>query len=873
MDNNLDIKHMNVESYIRKIVEDVNKKNQITISDETLEKGIKEFTSSKYDSYIEEQIYQKINEVIQKMLEEQELRKQEFLKKQQELSQQRFKEIKRLYLSSKEKYNNIDYSIVKMIDSEHVQSYNETKEVQLLNQNGETLYGFYKGINSPNEYELLVSRLGKICGIPVADYSLYLNNGTIKGISISCIPDKERYEFILGYDFVKDYSEVSKAVSRIQNNPQVPKPELTRDQTQYYMDLLLKGFAEKVKNPEQLEQLKKDYFRAVLFNAILDQKDFNYTNFAVLHDKINDSYQMAPLFDNGAIKNNDALEGTYTTTLGRSKKEDVMDLLFTEYYDYVSDFSKKLVLEYEKFSNGEPSMISSMMSCIDDTIIHSEAESYKQVVQSTLQIVVDRQKSKGNVQDIYYKYPSEDRSKDIKGKVYIIPSNSAKGFNCGYSLFIPDGCQLDTTLLVHSCNTGGAGVRNGKFDISRTAIHLSEGNEAARLSTIKMNPGMWYGSDLKMPVLTPIIPRVQGYYTHALGSKVYESDIYTLILDNNERPIEKQLSNQEIKQIQEQCRDLPSQLVSIIFDSRKVLQEHGIKIDDKVIMEGYSAGSKFANCFTALHPEIVKACICGGTSGLGILPVSELSGQTLNFPLGVANVSNFNADAFKSVSQYYYIGNQDYNDPAMISGKATDSKGQFQPRYRENYTPHEITQIHTLLGENPQVRFDNNQKMYEKLGVNARFQKFNGDHNSFMQHRDSNGNFIVNESIKDFIKEVVLKEKSMGQTLKSKSSEPAHSTANNKLKDGKPFTHRTQSEVQIYQQIKQKNQIIKEKKMHQKKINRPKVKTLKRVPKKGNMTSSNSSGNKGFANIIILSLIVGFSCMTLFIVFYIMISR
>lgn len=868
MNNELDIKQHNVEQYIINIAEQLNKEKQGTISDETLKKGIEEFTSSKYDSYTEEQIYKEINEIIQKMLEERELRKQEFLKQQQELRQAKFEELRKLYLETKEKYQNMDYSIVQTMDTKYMQSYNGTKEVQLMNQLGETLYGFYKGVSSPNEYELLVSRLGKICDILVANYSLYLDNGTIDGISISCIPDKERYDFISGYDFVKIYPEVNEVVSRIKNNPEQPKPELSRDQTQYYMDILLKGFAERVKNPEQLEQLKKDYFKAVLFNAILDQKDFNYTNFAVLYDKVNDSYQMAPLFDNGAIKNNDSLEGTYITTLGRSKKEDVIDLLFTEYYDYVSDFAKQLVSENEKLNNGETNMISDMMTCIDDTIIHSEAESYKQVVQSTLEKVVEREKIKQNVQDIYYQYPTEDRSKDIKGKVYIMPPNAAKGFNCGYSLFIPDGCQPDTTLLVHSCNTGGAGVKDGKLDRTRTAIHLSEGNEAARLSTIKMNPGMWFGSDLKMPVLTPLIPRVQGYYTQALGSKVFENDVSTLIADNNDRPIEKRLSEQEIKQIQEQCRDLPSQLVSIISESKGVLEQLGVKIDSKVIMEGYSAGSKFANCFTALHPEMVKACISGGTSGLGILPISQLNGEKLNFPLGVANVSNFNADAFKSIPQYYYIGNQDYNDPAMVSDKSQDSQGELQPRYKENYTPHEITQIQTQLGKNPQERFDNNQKMYAQLGVNAKFQKFNGDHNSVTQQRDNNGNFITNESVKGFIREVVLKEKTIQQTQQTKSSEPVRSQLNDTPKNSESFSQRSQSEIQVHQQIKQKNQAIKQQKAQKQQLNKPKVKTLSAPSSQGNR----SSGNKGYTNIILLSLIVSFVCGALFMVVYMLIK-
>lgn len=473
------------------------------------------------------------------------------------------------------------------------------------------------------------------------------------------------------------------------------------------------------------------------------------------------------------------------------------------------------------------------------------------------------------IHDIYYQYPGEDRSKDIKGKVYIMPPNPEKGFNCGYSLFVPDECQPDTTLLVHSCNTGGAGVTDGKLDRTKTAIHLSEGNEAAKLSTIKMNPGMWFGSDLKMPVLTPLIPRVQGYYTQALGSKVFENDVSTLIADNNDRPIEKQLSEQEIKQIQEQCRDLPSQLVSIISESKGTLEQLGVKVDSKVIMEGYSAGSKFANCFTALHPEMVKACISGGTSGLGILPISQLNGETLNFPLGVANVPNFNAEAFKSIPQYYYIGNQDYNDPAMVSDKQNETQTKLQPRYKENYTPHEITQIQTQLGKNPQERFDNNQRMYAQLGVNAKFQKFNGDHNSVTQQRDVNGNFITNESVKGFIREVISKEKTIQQAQQTKSSEPVRTHANDTPKKSESFSRRSQSEIQIHQQIKEKNQVIKQQKAQKQQLNKPKVKTLSAPSSQGN----GSSGNKGYTNIILLSLIVSFVCGALFMVVYMIIGR
>lgn len=331
----------------------------------------------------------------------------------------------------------------------------------------------------------------------------------------------------------------------------------------------------------------------------------------------------------------------------------------------------------------------------------------------------------------------------IKGKVYIIPSDKEKGFNLGYSLFIPEGCNKDATLLVNACNTGGFGTSNGKLDTTKSAIHLDEGLESAKISSIDLNLGMELGKMLKFPVLTPLIPRVRGYYTHELSSMVYHNDVSYLIEDNKEREGSIKLSNEEIRKIKDKCFDLPFQLVNIIEDSKKILLNMGIKIDDKVIIEGYSAGSKFANRFTALYPNIIKACIGGGTNGINILPVKEMSDNKLNFPLGVNDIQKFNADEFKLVPQYYFIGNKDFNDPAkMYNGEAV---------YKDAYTKEEATLINKLFGYDVQERFDNVKNMYKKMGINAKFEKFNGDHNLLI---DNNSNFIVTQNIIDFIIDV-----------------------------------------------------------------------------------------------------------------------
>lgn len=91
----------------------------------------------------------------------------------------------------------------------------------------------------------------------------------------------------------------------------------------------------------------------------------------------------------------------------------------------------------------------------------------------------------------------------------------------------------------------------------------------------------------------------------------------------------------------------------------------------------------------------------------------------------------------------------------------------------------------------------------------------------------------------------------------------------NSNKKEKPFDERSQGEVQVYQQIKEKNQIIKQQKAQQKQMEKPKTKILTQQ----SSNSSGANGNKGFTNVITLSLIVSFVCGALVMIGYMIIRR
>ena len=190
----------------------------------------------------------------------------------------------------------------------------------------------------------------------------------------------------------------------------------------------------------------------------------------------------------------------------------------------------------------------------------------------------------------------------------------------------------------------------------------------------------------------------------------------------------------------------------------------------------------------------------------------------------------------------FITGDKDFNDPAKLK----EVNGKVEAAFKENYTNKELNIIHTMLGNNPQNRFDTNKKLYEKFGINAKFEKYNGDHNTVTMMRDEKGNFVVTNKIEGFVKNVLNKEKEQKNTKQNKNN----------------FNQRTDKEKNIAKMIRQKNTKIRNDKKAKLK-NPPMVR--KPAPKK---TQSSSTTKKGYTNTILLLLIVAFASGALFMALY-----
>ncbi|MDE6292986.1 MAG: hypothetical protein K2L98_04820 [Bacilli bacterium] len=328
--------------------------------------------------------------------------------------------------------------------------------------------------------------------------------------------------------------------------------------------------------------------------------------------------------------------------------------------------------------------------------------------------------------------------KENDGLMYLLGENEDKGLFFPFLLYVPKECEKDTNVIF-SCPTPRT-ERELSFleSIDNTVLKNSKS-----ICPISRRLSARY----HLPMIIPVIPRIMGLDTSYLGTDVYHNDFHEV-----KKYIREGVCNLREEDL-DNFKDIHKQVCVMIEKALEFLSELGYNPDSKVIIDGYSAGSKFANFFTALHPALVKMIIGGGSAGLIIRPLKEYNGYTLNYPVGINDLPEFDLEGFKQIQQFYYIGGDDENDVAMPKCKMDpvnkdecgnripllddegkriyimDSDGNYEIFYQEGYySKYDINAINKGLSDNIQTRFDNAKEIYEELGIDAVFKRYPGNH-------------------------------------------------------------------------------------------------------------------------------------------------
>jgi hypothetical protein len=261
-----------------------------------------------------------------------------------------------------------------------------------------------------------------------------------------------------------------------------------------------------------------------------------------------------------------------------------------------------------------------------------------------------------------------------------VPSNSQKGFQWAYYIYIPDTIKRPAVVLVEPNNTGITSDDPGVHDAS--AYNQTLGRR------------MW-ADQLGSPYLVPTFPRPATYwsvYTHALDRDTLTTQAPGLVR-------------------------IDLQLMAMIADARELLSSKGIVSDPKVWMLGASASGSFVNRFTMLHPEAVKAASIGTPGSYPIVPVTVWKGKPLPYPVGVADLmqltgKSFDAETFRRIPLQIYIGDQDLDDAVA---------------YPDGYEDSDRVLIKSLFGgPPPYLRWPGAEAAYTSIQSSSQFVVFPG---------------------------------------------------------------------------------------------------------------------------------------------------
>ena len=158
------------------------------------------------------------------------------------------------------------------------------------------------------------------------------------------------------------------------------------------------------------------------------------------------------------------------------------------------------------------------------------------------------------------------------------------------------------------------------------------------------------------------------------------------------------------------------QLIAMIDHARAELAKDDIQTDEKILIQGFSASGMFANRFTILHPDRVKAATIGSPGGWLLAPIADFNGESLPYPAGIADLESltgvpFDSVAYYSIPQLIYMGSIDDNDSLDFT---------------DGWDKEAAQQVDRLFGADPLSRWEDAESIYHESGANAQFLLIDG---------------------------------------------------------------------------------------------------------------------------------------------------
>lgn len=413
------------------------------------------------------------------------------------------------------------------------------------------------------------------------------------------------------------------------------------------------------------------------------------------------------------------------------------------------------------------------------------------------------------------------------GKLVTIPANSEQGFNYPFMIYIPNNLDATQTnnLLLHSCNTP-----EGMLDFSKV-------EEYTRINQLQMNSlQIEMANKGNTPLIMPIIPRFKGYNPEYIENGKQLGSLEDFIKIQSQLDPKYQMTRQQIEDEYNKSQNIINQQMNMSDYAISYLRNMGISMDDKIMVEGHSAGSKNAASIINQYPDRIASYVIGGTTGRSIINDKSIPGIVYNGKLDKNNPAEFFYDN-NGIPRAKY--KEEFSDKSIQDIVVPEYKKSLKEWKKENpnkdvkefnVVQHDIQKQHRLLG--------NKGILAEGYGHNA----INSP-----EVRQKAVEIVKNTKIKNNTKQ----EKNAQQQTKNKESKPIPKqpsippkrTSEKQVKKNQPMKMNN-IEKKVYPPLKQK-QTLKVQARTQ-----TKTKTNTMTYKK-----PTSTGSKGYINTILASII------------------
>lgn len=264
-------------------------------------------------------------------------------------------------------------------------------------------------------------------------------------------------------------------------------------------------------------------------------------------------------------------------------------------------------------------------------------------------------------------------------KYEVHEADTSKGFNFPFILIYPEQMLQNVKLFVEGNNSVDYIKRDEEGNIlgyqnfeeqKKDAISFAQ--QICKYEDGKhFNVGYMY-QQLNQPLVIPIIERCDAehegeYYTQMLGRNV--------VLDKTSK-----------------FANLSRQVVAMIEEAKSVClaKNETIKIDRKSGLCGFSASGVFASRMLFAEPESFDVCLSMCSNAVQPLPIPELDGVKLPYPLGTADYEKifgkpFNIEEYKKATQMFFVGAKEDNNRYNIAKNSRLHDKNVQDKYIQVY--------------------------------------------------------------------------------------------------------------------------------------------------------------------------------------------